>query len=136
MEILKAITELDKVIQGLSLGINNLILDLEVGINIKGDLGIKIQRADIGENRVTGNILQMGQGKSHMKIKTGGEVPVMTGGVLVMIGGALVNLGGTPIMTKGTQNMTGGALMIKNRTLGEALQEEIDMKTNQGLAAD
>ena len=78
----------------------------------------------------------MEQGKSHMTINTGGGVPVITGGVLVMIGGALVNLGGTPIMTKGIQNMTGGALMIKNRTLGEALQEEIDMKTNQGLAAD
>ena len=135
MEILKAITELDKVIQGLSLGINNLILDLEVGINIKADLGIKIQRADIGENRVTGNILQMGQGKSHM-INTGGGVPVIIGAIQIMIGGALANLEDTPIMTKGTQNMTGGALMIKNRTLGEALQEEIDMKTNQGLAAD
>jgi hypothetical protein len=135
LEILKAITELDKVIQGLSLGINNLILDLEVGINIKGDLGIKIQRADIGENRVTGNILQMGQGKSHM-INTGGGVPVIIGAIQIMIGGALANLEDTPIMTKGTQNMTGGALMIKNRTLGEALQEEIDMKTNQGLAAD
>ena len=135
MEILKAITELDKVIQGLSLGINNLILDLEVGINIKGDLGIKIQRADIGENRVTGNILQMGQGKSHM-INTGEGVPVIIGAIQIMIGGALANLEDTPIMTKGTQNMTGGALMIKNRTLGEALQEEIDMKTNQGLAAD
>ena len=135
MEILKAITELDKVIQGLSLGINNLILDLEVGINIKGDLGIKIQRADIGENRVTGNILQMGQEKSHM-INTGGGVPVIIGAIRIMIGGALANLEDTPIMTKGTQNMTGGALMIKNRTLGEALQEEIDMKTNQGLAAD
>ena len=135
MEILKAITELDKVIQGLSLGINNLILDLEVGINIKGDLGIKIQRADIGENRVTGNILQMGQEKSHM-INTGGGVPVIIGAIQIMIGGALANLEDTPIMTKGTQNMTGGALMIKNRTLGEALQEEIDMKTNQGLAAD
>jgi hypothetical protein len=135
LEILKAITELDKVIQGLSLGINNLILDLEVGINIKGDLGIKIQRADIGENRVTGNILQMGQEKSHM-INTGGGVPVIIGAIQIMIGGALANLEDTPIMTKGTQNMTGGALMIKNRTLGEALQEEIDMKTNQGLAAD
>ena len=135
MEILKAITELDKVIQGLSLGINNLILDLEVGINIKGDLGIKIQRADIGENRVTGNILQMGQEKSHM-INTGEGVPVIIGAIQIMIGGALANLEDTPIMTKGTQNMTGGALMIKNRTLGEALQEEIDMKTNQGLAAD
>ena len=135
MEILKAITELDKVIQGLSLGINNLILDLEVGINIKGDLGIKIQRADIGENRVTGNILQMGQEKSHM-INTGGGVQVIIGAIQIMIGGALANLEDTPIMTKGTQNMTGGALMIKNRTLGEALQEEIDMKTNQGLAAD
>jgi hypothetical protein len=135
LEILKAITELDKVIQGLSLGINNLILDLEVGINIKGDLGIKIQRADIGENRVTGNILQMGQEKSHM-INTGEGVPVIIGAIQIMIGGALANLEDTPIMTKGTQNMTGGALMIKNRTLGEALQEEIDMKTNQGLAAD
>ena len=135
MEILKAITELDKVIQGLSLGINNLILDLEVGINIKADLGIKIQRADIGENRVTGNILQMGQEKSHM-INTGGGVPVIIGAIQIMIGGALTNLEDTPIMTKGTQNMTGGALMIKNRTLGETLQEEIDMKTNQGLAAD
>ena len=135
MEILKAITELDKVIQGLSLGINNLILDLEVGINIKGDLGIKIQRADIGENRVTGNILQMGQGKSHM-INTGGGVPVIIGAIQIMIGGALANLEDTPIMTKGTQNMTGGALMIKNRTLGETLQAEIDMKTNLDLGVD
>ena len=78
----------------------------------------------------------MEQGKSHMTINTGGGAPVITKGVIVMTGGALVTTGGTPIKTKGTQAMTGGALMIKNRTLGEALQEEIDMKTNQGLAAD
>ena len=133
MEILKAITELDKVIQGLSLGIDN-ILDLEVGIKIKGDLGIKIQRADTGGNRVTGDILQMGKGKNHMTNMIGG-VPVIIGAIQIMIGGVLANLKDTPEMIKGTKNMTGGALVIKNRTLGGALQEKINMRTELGLAA-
>ena len=134
MEILKATTGLDKVFQGLSPGINN-ILDLEVGTEIKENLEIKIQRANTEGNRVTGDILQMGIGKNHMTNMIIGGVPVIIGAIQIMIGGVLANLKDTPELIKGTKNMTGGALVIKNRTLGGALQEGINMRTGIGLVA-
>ena len=133
MEILKATTGLDKVFQGLIPGINN-IPDLEAETEIKGNLEIEIQRPDTEGSKVTGEILQMGIGKNHMTKMTGGVLATI-GAIQIMIGGVLANLKDTPELIKGTKNMTGGALVIKNRTLGGALQEKINMRTELGLAA-
>ena len=134
MEILKVTTGLDKVFQDLIPGIK-IIQGLEVETEIKGNLEIEIQRPDIEGSKVTGEILQMGIGKNHMTNMIIGGVPVIIGAIQIMIGGVLANLKDTPEMIKGTKNMTGGALVIKNRTLGGALQEKINMRTELGLAA-
>ena len=133
MEILKATTGLDKVFQSLIPGINN-IPDLEAETEIKGNLEIEIQRPDIEGSKVTGEILQMGRGKNHMTKMTGGVLATI-GAIQIMIGGVLANLKDTPELIKGTKSMTGGALVIKNRTLGGALQEGINMRTGIGLVA-
>ena len=134
LEILNT-TGLDKVFRGLIPGIRN-IPGLEAETEIKGNLEIEIQKTNTEGNKVTGDILQMGIGKNHMTNMIIGGVPVIIGAIQIMIGGVLANLKDTPEMIKGTKNMTGGALVIKNRTLGGALQEEINMRTELGLAAN
>ena len=67
---------------------------------------------------------------------TGGAL-AMTGAIQKMTGGVIANHKDTPEMIKRTKNMIGGALVIiKNSTLGGALQTEINMRTGIGLVVN
>ena len=84
---------------------------------------------------MTGDILQRVIGKNNMIDMTG--VLAMTGAIQEMTKGGIVNQKDIPEMIIRTENMRGGVLVIiKNSTLGGALQAEINMRTGIGLVVN